>query len=123
MKLAIVGCGHLADHPQVREVIRNTLVLREPTILLFPGHARFNAAVRAQAAPLGLPVEEMAPPRPTWVGKAPQSIRKRLARGVWGKYLAGRCDLVLAFKGRGSGRTFQPLLDHALEAVIVRIDD
>lgn len=124
MRLAIVGCGHLANHPQVHEIILNTLLLKRPTIVLFPRHVAFNTAVRALGAALSLPVEEIKPPRPTWLGKSPVSVRKRLARGVWGRYLAGQCDSVLAFRSeRGDGQTFQPLLDHAKEAVTIRISE
>lgn len=122
-RVGVVGCGVVADHPKVQQILRDTFALTRPVVVLFPGHTRFNAMVRGLAARWGLSIEEIRPPRSTWLGKAPQSVRKGMARDFWGKYLAQRVETVIAFRAEGgTGRSFQPLLDHTSQWVCVRIN-
>jgi hypothetical protein len=123
VKLAIVGSGLLARSLTASEIIRKSLnQFRPEKVLLFPGHDSFNASVRAQAATLGLVVEEMNPPRPFWVGACPQSVRKRLARGLYARAIARDADLVLAINAEGrSGTSYSQLLSEAKELVVVNL--
>jgi hypothetical protein len=123
MKLAIVGSGLLVGSKTAREIIRKTLSQFQPEkTLLFPGHESFNSLVRAQAASLGLVVEEMQPPRPFWIGACPQSARKRLARGLYARAIAKDVDLVLAINAEGrSGASYSQLVEAAKESVVVNL--
>jgi thiamine pyrophosphate-dependent acetolactate synthase large subunit-like protein len=123
VKLAIVGSGLLARSLTASEIIRKSLSqFRPERVLLFPGHDSFNAIVRAQAATLGLAVEEMNPPRPFWVGACPQSVRKRLARGFYARAIAKDADLVLAINAEGRpGASYSQLVEAAKESVVVNL--
>lgn len=123
MKIAIVGSGLLAGSQPVQTIIRKSLSQFKPeAVLLLPGHSAFNGIVRALAASLGLAVEEMQPPRPFWIGACLQSVRKRLARGVYAKAIAKDADLVLVFTVEGHpGTSYSQILEDAKEAVVVNL--
>lgn len=123
MKVALVGSGPLAGSKLVADLIYKSLRRFMPSaVLLLPGHISFNALARAQAARLRLAVEEMQPPRPTWIGQCLQSVRKRMVRGCYAKAVARDVDLVIAFKREGlPGATFDQLVNEAEEAVVFTI--
>ena len=123
MKLAIVGSATLAGSKLAADVILKAMKQFEPsTVVVLPKNVTFNALVRAQAARLSLPVEEMQPPRSTWLGKCLQSVRKRIVRGVYAKVVASEVDMVLAFKAADRpGVSFDQLVKEADEAVVFTI--
>ena len=123
MKLAIVGSATLAGSKLAADVIFKAMKQFEPsTVVVLPGNVTFNALVRAQAARLSLPVEEMQPPRSTWLGKCLQSVRKRIVRGVYAKVVANEVEMVLAFKAADRpGVSFDQLVKEADEAVVFTI--
>ena len=123
MKLAIVGSATLAGSKLAADVILKAMKQFEPsTVVVLPKNVTFNALVRAQAARLSLPVEEMQPPRSTWLGKCLQSVRKRIVRGVYAKVVANEVEMVLAFKAADRpGVSFDQLVKEADEAVVFTI--
>lgn len=123
MRLALAGSGPLADSQLVRQLVRLSIESLKPkTIVVLPGHKRFNALVRSIAEGVGLPVEEMQPPRPTWVSEGLQSLRKRIVRGFYAKQVAKNVDMVFAFKQEGrSGACISQLLEEAPEAVVCTV--
>lgn len=123
MKIAIVGSGLLAESETVSRLIDKSLAEFAPeVVLLYPGHDRFNALVRARAALQSLAVREMQPPRAYWVGKVAQSVRKRLHRGVYARALTQEADLIFGFKAEGHpGVAFSQLLESATEGIVVTI--
>ena len=123
MKLAIVGSATLAGSKLAADVIFKAMKQFEPsTVVVLPGNVTFNTLVRAQAARLSLPVEEMQPPRSTWLGKCLQSVRKRIVRGVYAKVVANEVEMVLAFKAADRpGVSFDQLVKEADEAVVFTI--
>ena len=123
MKLAIVGSATLAGSKLAADVIFKAMKQFEPsTVVVLPGNVTFNTLVRAQAARLSLPVEEMQPPRSTWLGRCLQSVRKRIVRGVYTKVAASEVDMVLAFKTTDRpGVSFDQLVKEADEAVVFTI--
>lgn len=119
-KIAVAGSGRLAGSKLVADLIFKSLRRLQPeAVVVLPGHIAFNALVRVQAARLSLPVEQIQPPRPFWVGPCLQSYRKRLVRGFYAKAVSGDVEVALVFKRQASpGTSFEQLVDQASEAVV-----
>jgi len=96
MNIAIVGNTQIAHTPEIKTHIHEFLQ-KHPVrrVFLFRGHKTFNTVVKQLVAPV--PVEQLFPPRPFWIGKCPISYRKHIARSVCAQYIAQKVDTILVF--------------------------
>lgn len=94
-RLGIIGSAPLLRHPKARHILLTVLKIRRPSGIWLIQTPQFNAEVKQVAESLNIPVHEMPPQRPFWIGECPQSYRKRCFRQVQGDFLLANTDEVL----------------------------
>jgi len=117
VKLAIVGSGALADDPQIQATIEREIRYHNPAVILLAPNRKLNTFVKAVAAKLGIYVNEMRPPKPSWLGPAKTSLRKRHCRELQAHFIVSQANWIICISKIGApGVNYRRIVEKGKEA-------
>ena len=117
MKLAIIGSGALIEKLEVQAAIEKEIRYHNPAVILLAPNRKLNTFVKAVAAKSGIYVSEMRPPKPTWLGPAKQSLRKRMCREMQAHFIVSQADWIICISKIGApGVNYRRIVEKGKEA-------
>lgn len=114
MKIAFVGSSDIIDNPSIRSLLEAEFERLTPSLVILVPNQKFNMFIRSLAEKRGIPVDEMNPPKPTWLGHGKFSARKGKCRSLYGYYISRRAEKIVCFGKMGAvGASYRPIVEYA----------
>jgi hypothetical protein len=113
-KVAFIGSSKLVDNCEACSRIEEEFLKAAPDLVVLVPNALFNAFIRSLADKYSIPVDEMDPPKPTWLGRTTISEGKMRCRSLYGYYVVTRANKLICFGAKSApGTAYRPIVEYA----------